>query len=168
MKKLFAGLVATGALLSGATASAVPVTLTDVENVNTWLSTWQSTSWTHNFTFAPAADFIYSAKLTISFTDDNDFQSEYAIGGIAGSWDLAVGEVDTGNRSFNINVGQVADGILGVWVTSLFGDFRINNSTLVVSYEPTSVPEPETLALIGAGLLSVVFLRRRRAANSKA
>jgi hypothetical protein len=169
MKKMFGIIAAATGLLGAGSASAIPTNLTDIETVNEWVTTWETTSWVHQFTFSPAAASIIDATLSISFWDDeSDTQAirrEFAIGGISGSWSLTLDEIDTGLRSFDINVGQVADGVLGVWVTSLFGDFGIGTSTLDINYDsvegPVSVPEPETLGLLGLSLLTFGLVRRQ-------
>jgi hypothetical protein len=169
MKRMFGIIVAATSLLGAGTAAAIPTTLQDVENVNEWLTTWETASWVHQYTFSPGAASIIDATLSISFWDDESdtqaFRREFAIGGISGSWALTLDEIDTGVRSFDINVGEVADGVLGVWVTSLFGDFGIGTSTLDINYDsvegPVSVPEPETLGLLGLSLLTFGLVRRR-------
>ena len=173
MKRLIKAAAILGSLAGGTTASALPVTLTDVVTVQEWLTVGKSVSWEHDFVFDPPYEVIYDARLTVSFYDDEKdtrrlSTKEYAIGGTDGGFSLSIGEVDTGSRTFNIGVNQVKDGVLGVWVKSLFGDFGIYDSTLRIRYSAREsavsslkVAEPDTLGLLGAGLLVVGAWRRR-------
>ncbi|MEX2320202.1 MAG: PEP-CTERM sorting domain-containing protein, partial [Saccharospirillum sp.] len=56
-----------------------------------------------------------------------------------------------------------ANGMLDVAVTSLWGDFYLGNSVLSVI---TEVPEPGTIALLGAGLFGLFIARRRKDATA--
>jgi hypothetical protein len=144
------------------------VWIVDVEEVDTFLRTLQTVSWSHNFTIDGT---ITGATLSVSLWDDNDSGSEFALGVAHGSG-FAIGEVDTGTYSYSLNTSGLDDGILWVSVTSLFGDFGVGNSLLRVEFEPSvssngsitsiSIPEPATLSLLGAGLILIGFASRRR------
>ena len=80
-------------------------------------------------------------------------------------------DFDTGGLTFgtafagDLEIGALAalntDGLLEVTVQSVFGDFFVGDSTLTVV--TADVPTPETLGLLGLGLLSLAFARRARA-----
>jgi hypothetical protein len=91
-------------------------------------------------------------------------------GGVLGSQDLAapaVGQWALNTLSFTPTGGQVGQSIgLELFVDSTpvgggSGNNRIANFDIVTA-PPTVVPEPASLALIGAGLLGLAGLRRRR------
>ncbi|HEX2966145.1 MAG TPA: PEP-CTERM sorting domain-containing protein [Syntrophorhabdaceae bacterium] len=116
-------------------------------------------TWKHQFVFNPPADQLLSATLTLTLRDDNDpIFAEFGFGWTEdGSWDI--GEVDTGDYAYGINVAYLADGVFQVTLGSLLGDFYIDQSVLNIQY--TSVPEPLSATLLGFGLVGIATLRRK-------
>lgn len=91
---------------------------------------------------------------------------------------LFIGDLD--DLSFfgphlGIDITDLSDGVLEVVLEHAGGDavaFILNASTLFVDGTPredvTPVPEPSALALLGAGLLSMILVRRRRSKGIQA
>ena len=162
------GVFVGGVLASGAATAGF---IEDTVEVNTFLTAGQSVYWQHDFTDDPAfanIGTISDAQLSVYLWDDGDWLSEFALG-VAESGQWAVGEVDTGTYSFDISVASLYDGLFGVTVTSIFGDFGIGDSLLRLAYttDRRSVTEPATLSLFGAGLLAIGLVSRRRRAERR-
>jgi hypothetical protein len=167
LKRFFLTGVGILGLISMSPASAVLIT--DEVEVDTFLSTWESVYWEHDFTdqlSIPGT--ISDASLSVSLWDDGGLHDgwEFALGVTDyGQW--AIGEVDTGSYSFDIVASSLYDGVLGIHVTSLLGDFGIGTSSLSFNLDSdnpasASVPEPGVLSLLGAGLLAVGYAGQRR------
>lgn len=123
-------------------------------------------SWNHNFTFDPPAGELLSASLTLWFCDDerdtwNPFTYELGAGfAESGQWDF--GEINTGSQTYDIDVAFLSDGVFGVTVASVFGDFYLGKSELTIDYNPAPVPEPGTMLLMGVGLAGLAGYSRKR------
>ncbi|WP_028672098.1 PEP-CTERM sorting domain-containing protein [Saccharospirillum impatiens] len=166
------GLTLAGLVASIAVAHAGLITDT-VEN-DRYLSTWQSYSFSHDINddgFTPGS--AVSGSLSIDFRDDRDQWWEHI------EWALVVVDdldLDTDGLSYITSdfhkalglealVSLNANGMLDVTVTSLLGDFYLGNSVLSVI---TEVPEPGTIALVGAGLFGLYVTRRRKEKDATA
>lgn len=162
-------LIAAGILGLMSTSPASAILITDEVEVNTFLSSWESVYWEHDFgDQLTATGTISDATLSISFWDDGGQYDgwEFALG-VADYGQWAVREIDTGSYSFDIVASSLYDGVLGIYVTSLLGDFGIGTSSLSFNLDSNnavsaSVPEPGVLSLLGAGLLAVGLAGHRR------
>lgn len=123
--------------------------------------------WTHKFAFDPPLAKVISGSFSILIKDDEDDTEAQEWGIIAAEdWfepggPLLYGEINTGAYVCGITASYLEDGSYQVGVTSLFGDFMVEESTLRITYEP--VPEASTLMLFGSGLPGLaVWARSRR------
>ena len=75
-------------------------------------------------------------------------------GGSGGSFSLGGIGPGSGGGSFDGGIDQI-----------LVADFRMGNGEVIITELAAAIPEPASIALLGAGLLSLAALRRRRRAE---
>jgi hypothetical protein len=189
VKKMKSSLLALGLVAcSIGAAQASPAIWTDLYDPRDFLVECgcRSTTYTHDLTsdgYRPGVDTVYSASLTVWLYDDNIFGDSKWLGDAneyvkfnfdSTGWSTST-EVDgiganlgwlddffEDKLSFNSLAGLLADGFLNVALKSSGGDFKFDKSLLVAYGNSAKVPEPATLALLGAGLLGMALIQRRR------
>lgn len=166
-----------GAGLCG-TANAGSMTWTDYYDFNPdrLLTQGQSAQFTHDITdgangFNASTDDVSFYSLVFDLYDDRDslfdgtlgLEIAGASGGSVGAY-FSLGGLEVGLPTVNGFYQLNNSGLLSVTITSLLGDFYLGGSTLTATgSRNTSVPEPGTLALVGAALLGFGLVRRKRA-----
>lgn len=189
IKKMKSSLLALGlAACSIGAAQASPAIWTDLYDPSDFLVECgcRPTTYTHDLTtdgYRPGVDTIYGASLTVWLYDDNVFGDNKWLGDAneavkfnfdSTGWSTSTEVNGIGANlgwfddffehalSFNSLVGLLSDGFLDVALKSSGGDFKFDKSLLVAYGSSAKVPEPATVALLGAGLLGMALIQRRR------
>jgi len=152
-------------LAASASFAATTVNLTqDAVNTNKYTGGFTVThtgAFTDTFTFSPTlpSSVVSASLISIGFSnaDNIDFTS-VTLNGYA--LKIVNGIVDTAITSSQLNL----TGPLTLSVSGLSGTGASYSGTINV----TAVPEPETFAMLGAGLALVGFAARRRKAANQA
>jgi hypothetical protein len=154
-----------------AAANATPITWVDSIDFNPdrYIAPYTSTSYTHDIRdngFTPLVDLIYGYSLNVNLHDDADTGLEVALVNVAGVtgdrvyFDLSGSEF--GGWSLAGYAQLALTGLYDVTISSLYGDFFLDGSTLTVRGDERSVPEPGALGLLALALLGIAFASRRK------
>ena len=182
-------------------ASAVPMTWTDTINFTPDILIPPTYSYYHNIAdngfesyfmnSATGNDQVFSYDLSISLYDDNvgtsytfwgqtytlpdgpESASIWTAGGIYTNNITLQTYTNSGTLLEMLGIVDIyADGTLNVYISSNYGDFYLDSSTLTAYGDNgdcapcNPVPEPSTLLLMGIGLLGLVGYNRKRSKKS--
>jgi len=174
MKKQWTISTAVLGLALGFAANASPMVWTDSIDFRPapLVTVKDPVGFTHDITDAASGGFVVGSDTVSSYTlklnlyDDWDRSIEVAYiaqpGLIGDRIYIDLSGSEYGGWSLLAEWQIEAYGKLSVVVASLLGDFYIGGSQLVVNGDRRAVPEPGTLALLGAALLGFGMMRRRR------
>lgn len=167
-------------LLSASTLSqASVITFTDVYDpadvyLNSSAGPAPDLTFTHSILtqgFNSLTDTLTSITILLNFMDDADRASE-AVKIVLDSSSAGTYTVTSGSAVYTATVTALpssmqTDGLLVVDLKATSGDFYFLSSTLTAEATRTSalLPSPGLASLFGVGLLSLVFVSRKRAAQ---
>jgi PEP-CTERM motif-containing protein len=179
LTRTFIAVAALVGLASTANAAFVPATWTDsVGSSGDLITSATPLIYTHDLTnegFRPLTDLITNFSLSVNLFDDNDTAGEWAkidVADVLGFGNTYLFNVQTTNFNHGATLLGLIElnalGTLSVTINALSqGDFYFGGSKLVAGglQDTRQVPEPETLAMFGIGLVGVAAAARRRKAQ---
>ena len=159
------------------TAHTTPYTWTDSKNWNPaeYIKTFGSFSYEHNISddadgFVPGEDLIYRYSIKVALHDDGGCWDSGELAKIDQPGLIGDGIYNFGwtSQTYGWSLAGLIDinmdGTLNLIVRSIFGDFYLDSSYLTAEGFKcsVSVPEPETMLMLGSVLLGLVAVSRKR------